>query len=84
MNPFKDCSENVIRSNTENGIRPEFVTNVDEKWKNLIIKCWSQDPSQRPNFTQICDTLENDLIDDSIDVNTFNTFKNMINRDHEI
>lgn len=79
-NPFSGLSDKKILMNTVNGKRPEFPSKVDKEWENLIIKCWNQDPYQRPDFTDICNTIEKSFINDSIDVKSFNKYKKIINR----
>lgn len=58
------------------GGRPQFPDYLHKKWKNLIEKCWSQDPSDRPKFDDIVATLESDeYLDDEIDKDLFNEYK---------
>ncbi|KAK8897638.1 hypothetical protein M9Y10_015601 [Tritrichomonas musculus] len=48
----------------KNGYRPEFNFPIVNSYRNLIESCWSEDPSKRPTFKQIClnifETLRND------------------------
>ena len=41
-----------------NGERPLFPSNTLEVYKQLIIKCWDQQPSKRPKFDEIVRILE--------------------------
>eukprot|EP01098_Paradermamoeba_levis_P001584 TRINITY_DN11859_c0_g1_i1.p1 TRINITY_DN11859_c0_g1~~TRINITY_DN11859_c0_g1_i1.p1 ORF type:complete len:105 (+),score=33.08 TRINITY_DN11859_c0_g1_i1:128-442(+) len=41
------------------GLRPTIPTGCDENWKNLMTKCWSEDPKQRPSFLDILVLLKN-------------------------
>lgn len=47
-----------LRNDILNGKRPEFPKSIPKEWKKLIKNCWKQDQSKRPDFTQICRTLE--------------------------
>lgn len=46
--------------------RPKMDSNHTQFWppalQNLMKKCWSRDPSQRPNFTDIIDVLEHNVL----------------------
>lgn len=35
------------------GDRPELPDNIDPQWKDLVSKCWHEDPLQRPSFVAI-------------------------------
>ena len=39
--------------------RPSFPESKDEEIKDLIQKCWQQDPHERPTFKNVFDTLKN-------------------------
>ena len=39
-------------------IAPEHVASVPNGWIELMQQCWDQDPTNRPNFDAIHDTLE--------------------------
>ena len=62
FNPFVGLTRKEILENALNGKRPEFNENVNEIWKELIVKCWDLDPSKRPDFSEICDTIENKFV----------------------
>ena len=36
-----------------NGLRPTFPAAIKQSIKNLIEKCWSQNPTDRPTFEEI-------------------------------
>lgn len=38
--------------------RPEFIKPINECYRNLIERCWSTDPNQRPTFDQILTELK--------------------------
>lgn len=44
-----------------NGERPIFDTNIQDKMKELIEKCWSQDPKDRPSFDDVFEKLSTDF-----------------------
>lgn len=43
------------------GTRPKFTENVPEKMIKLISQCWSQNPEERPSFSEIFQQLTSDL-----------------------
>ena len=53
---FTDIINNLTTNNNES-IRPSLEDNCDviinEKWRELMIKCWHENPSKRPTFTEI-------------------------------
>ena len=55
---------NINLKTVKNGYRPEFNFPIVNSYRNLIESCWSEDPSKRPTFKQIClnifETLRND------------------------
>ena len=79
--PFKDynitmlCNKVVI-----NGERPEFKYKIADCYRELITKCWSQNPSERPTFDEIVDMLKNndDFIIDSVDKQEFLDYIDLI------
>ena len=56
--PYKNCDYFGLMTNVLNGIRPEIVA-IPDCYKNLIEKCWDQNPSNRPTFDQIVSELKN-------------------------
>lgn len=51
------------------GVRPEFTSSVTEKMKDLLTRCWSAEPCQRPPFSEIFNLLSNDFSYISEEVN---------------
>lgn len=52
--PFDGLKSHEIFNFVSNGGRPELPQNLNgTPLEDLIIKCWDQDPNQRPNFDQI-------------------------------
>lgn len=59
---FKDKEGELISPNRIiEGHRPKFTKHFTKKMKNLLSKCWSDEPSERPTFGEIFDHLSNDL-----------------------
>ncbi|KAK9167122.1 hypothetical protein Scep_002313 [Stephania cephalantha] len=42
-----------IRSNADQGLRPELPENAHPKLLSLMQRCWEADPSNRPSFSEI-------------------------------
>lgn len=64
-------------------IRPTFVTEVKESLKELIEKCWSENPNDRPTFDELFDKLsgnedEGKYFLDNVDVDELNFYINKI------
>ena len=53
---------------------------MPDAYKELIEKCWSQDPEERPTFTEIVDELKNNhnFIIDLVDENEFYEYVDFI------
>ena len=58
--PFADCAhDNVLASNICKGIRPEInKLEIPESYINLMEKCWSPNPDNRPNAIEIKDFIQ--------------------------
>ena len=69
IEPFKNCGMSTLISKVSKGIRPDLDQPMPESYKNLIEKCWSQDPSIRPSFDEIVKELKSDsgFITDLVD-----------------
>lgn len=69
--PFKDLFSitQVFINVVVQGRRPEFTFPVPNSYRQLIEKCMSYDPCDRPTFDQILSQLKNDegFITDSVD-----------------
>lgn len=77
-NPFADLSSSDILNDTLKGKRPKFTESVNVEWKNLITNCWNQNPSQRPSFNEICETIDGFHINDSNDSKIFKKYKKIL------
>lgn len=62
--------------------RPEFNCPISECYKNLITRCWSENPSDRPSFNEIVDILKNDerFITENVDKVEFMFYVNLIDQ----
>ena len=79
-NPFKGLSKKKIFSNALKGKRPNISHTVNKEWKELIIQCWDQNPTNRPTFTNICNAIEKFVDMAAIDLKSFNNYKAIVNR----
>lgn len=68
------------------GYRPQIPENVfTQKLIDLMKKCWSQNPSDRPSFAEIFDLLSSDFsyFEDEIDSEKVNEFLEMLKKQRE-
>lgn len=56
--PYPGMSNNEARELIENGYRLPSPANTPVIIYNLMLKCWSYDPSERPTFTKLILTIE--------------------------
>ena len=57
--PFKEYKGSYkLFKDTKNGVRPELPKTLDEKVTEFIKKCWSNDPSVRPPFSEIVEFIQ--------------------------
>lgn len=72
----KPATFNIIVSKVLSGGRPKLPNIVPEKMRQLIEKCWSQDPKDRPSFEEIFRQLSSDFsyIDEDIDEDEINDY----------
>lgn len=40
-----------------NSLRPPVPEFCDPEWRSLMERCWSAEPSERPNFTEVANQL---------------------------
>lgn len=74
--PFNDFNFFEICLKVIQSYRPKFPKEIPESYKNLIEKCWDQDPQKRPTFIEILDQLKNNrgFITDKIDEEKFRKY----------
>ena len=73
---------NFISKLINENYRPKFTVPVKKSFTNLIERCWSKNPEERPDFGEIFTMLSNknnnhedeDLFLDDVDVNEFNLY----------
>lgn len=76
--PYPNSSPLSIVEKVIKEIRPEIPENCNPNIQQLITSCWSQDPSKRPSFTEICDLLETENFLPNIDRELFNSYKQSV------
>lgn len=54
---LNSCLSIVIGGIVSNTLRPSVPESCDPDWRALMERCWSSEPSERPNFTEIADEL---------------------------
>lgn len=61
----------IISAVVDEGIRPEIEKEMPEAYRNLIERCWSADPNERPTFDEIDEELKTNegFITEKIDAN---------------
>ena len=57
--PFKGCQMMQIVAEVVKGIRPIINDDVPDYFRDLIQRCWAEDPECRPSFEEIVDELKN-------------------------
>ncbi|KAK8843878.1 hypothetical protein M9Y10_024956 [Tritrichomonas musculus] len=78
--PFQNLNFLEILTKVASGNRPEITRAINDSYKNLIEKCWSQNPDDRPTFDIITKLLRMDqsFITDSIDKTEYENYINYI------
>jgi len=60
ISPYNDKAYNLQLSlSICNGKRPKIVENIPQCYIDLMRKCWDEDPSKRPNASEIGNTINN-------------------------
>ncbi|KAK8889378.1 hypothetical protein M9Y10_034124 [Tritrichomonas musculus] len=78
--PFEGLDKSDILMKVTSGYRPEIAENVPDCYRELIQKCWSQDPSERPTFDSIVDLLKSntDFITNTVDRGEYIRYVNFL------
>lgn len=58
--PFPEDTYYDLPQKVQNGVRPEFNSQVPECYQELISQCWDNDPKLRPPFDEILRRLKTD------------------------
>lgn len=83
--PFQNLTLIELISKIINGDRPEFESMIPECYKNLICKCWSSDPKDRPSFNEIVDLLKHKrefITEYEVDEEKFNEYINYVDNEN--
>lgn len=65
--------------------RPEFKKEIKDNLKNLIQKCWSSNPRERPSFDEIYNKLTNpDYYLDNVDAEKIKKYINFLSKSENI
>lgn len=78
--PFKGQNFDTLMAKICNRKRPEFDSSVPDCYKDLIERCWAQDPKDRPTFSEIVEELKtnSDFITGTMDEGDFITYVDYI------
>ena len=78
--PFKNANAFTIMMKVINGERPEIDETVNDSYRNLIERCWAQNPLDRPSFDEIVEYLKTDegLITSTIEKEDFLNYVDFI------
>ncbi|KAK8883823.1 hypothetical protein M9Y10_042922 [Tritrichomonas musculus] len=78
--PYSENGKSITLTNLVrkvlNGKRPDFVEGITEPMWELITRCWSKDPKERPSFDEIFDELSTNfsLLDEDVDEEEINEY----------
>ena len=75
-----DGVNGIIRRVCKENLRPKIPKSVIKCYKNLIERCWNQNPNQRPSFDEIVNELRTneDFVQGNIDKKEFQQFIDFI------
>lgn len=57
--PYEDLAFSQIAIEVVGGFRPTIPSSCSRELENLICACWNQEPTVRPAFDEIVQSLEN-------------------------
>lgn len=90
VTPFMENGKSIglmtLSRKLSNGERPKITSNVTEKMKQLLERCWSGNPNDRPSFKEVFELLSSDLtyINDPIDKQEVDKYVNMLKEARKI
>lgn len=68
-----------------NALRPSFTDQTPEPMRDLIEKCWAQDPAERPTFDEIYETFVNGIVEfNGCDAKEIAEFVSVIEKDESV
>lgn len=74
-NPSFKALLNMINT----GSRPEFTEKTPEPYRKLISKCWSQNPDDRPTFSEILKELKKcEFLTEKVDEDAFSDYVEIV------
>lgn len=92
--PFKKCKKYRLTKYISEGFRPIIEDDIPNAYRELIERCWAQEPEKRPQFNEIVEELRTNskFITESIDdaeyhdyiefidnyISTFNSSKEIV------
>lgn len=78
--PFSDINSYVLMNKIAEGARPEFNKQIPESYKDLIERCWAENPKDRPTFSDILIELKqnHEFITDKVNEDEFIKFVKFI------
>lgn len=83
--PFQGFTQDQVFDEViANRIRPEFKCPIPDVYKQLIEKCWADDPNERPNFSTIVKELKTnpDFITEKVNKTEFRDYVKYIDQFH--
>ena len=80
INKKEDNALEFISNKEQGEYQPIFDEKMPVVYIELLQKCMSRNPEERPSFAYIVEKLENDssFIQDDVDENDFNSYKKFI------
>ncbi|GET00467.1 kinase-like domain-containing protein [Rhizophagus clarus] len=57
--PFNDSTDQLLPISICNGGRPKIIENTPKCYKDLMEKCWNEDPSKRPTASEVKNIIQN-------------------------
>lgn len=79
----------IIKNEIKKGWRPDKLRNISDEFWELIQRCWSQYPEDRPSFDQIVSLLRDDryVFDSKTDLDSLHKYQDRLdppNREQQI
>lgn len=61
IRPFSEYKSSYkLMKDVKNGVRPKLPKDLDENISSFIKRCWANDPSERPAFSEIVEFIQQD------------------------